>query len=177
MTPLQDAFEKVNTTMSPRQPRLWTALAATCALLWLVAGCGTDPTSERLEPDPGQPSRIQPRPRPPQPPTGCEEATALKSSLAALKDVNVRSDGVDALKSAIADVKTNLQAARTSASSVLRPELDQVQTAIDALQTATTGLTKDNLAQKAPQIATALAQVATAAASFTATLSKSCPAS
>lgn len=162
--------------MSPRQTRLWTALAATCALLWLVAGCGTDPTSSASSPT--QSSQAVSSPIPTAATSdGCEEATALKSSLAALKDVNVRSDGGEALKRAIADVKANLEAARTSASSVLRPELDQVQTALDGLQTATTGLTKDNLAQKAPQIATALAQVATAAASFTATLSKSCPAS
>ena len=162
--------------MSLRQPRLWTVLATTCALLWLVAGCGADPTSSASSPPQASPAPASPAPTAATS-AGCEEATALRSSLEALKNVNVRSDGVEALNSAVADVKKNLEAARTSKSSVLRPELEQVTTALDALQSATTDVTKDNLAQKAPQIATALAQVATAAASFTAALSKSCPAS
>jgi len=90
--------------------------------------------------------------------------------------VNVRRNGSAALESALADVKTKLDATVASASGALKPQVDQVKTAFEGLQSATTGLTKDNLAQRAPQIATALAQVATATAAFAATLSKNCPA-
>lgn len=134
------------------------------------------PNVERLEPAAGQPSPGEP----------CADRRDFSRvrrghsapELAGGAEERERTlRGVEALNSAVADVKKNLEAARTSKSSVLRPELEQVTTALDALQSATTDVTKDNLAQKAPQIATALAQVATAAASFTAALSKSCPAS
>ena len=108
---------------------------------------------------------------------GCADAATLKSSLDALKNVDVRQDGVDALTSALADVKTELGAATASASSALQPEVQQVQTAVDALETATNGLTTSNLTQKAPAIATALRQVATATSALSTTLSQSCPGS
>jgi hypothetical protein len=71
-------------------------------------------------------------------------------------------DGVAALKTAIANVKTSLDAAVASASPVLQPDVEQVKTAFAALQTAASGLTADNLKQKAPSIASAMKQVATA---------------
>jgi hypothetical protein len=106
---------------------------------------------------------------------GCTDVAALETSLGALKDVDVQQDGVDALNSAIADVKTDLDAAEASASSALQPQVEQVKTAFDALQTAATGLTTANLAGKAPAIASALNQVSTAAMALSSTLSQSCP--
>ena len=74
-------------------------------------------------------------------------------------------------------MKTKLDAATSSASSALKPEVQQVQTAVAALETATNGLTTSNLKQKAPAIATALKQVATATSALSTTLSQSCPGS
>jgi hypothetical protein len=84
-------------------------------------------------------------------------------------------DGVAALKTAIANVKTSLDAAVASASPVLQPDVEQVKTAFAALQTAASGLTADNLKQKAPSIASAMKQVATATNSLSLTLTQSCP--
>ena len=95
----------------------------------------------------------------------------------ALEKVNVRQNGVAALESALADVKTKLDAATASASGALQPEVEQVKTAFTALQRATTGLNKDNLAEKAPAIRTALTQLATATKALASTLSQTCPAS
>jgi hypothetical protein len=108
---------------------------------------------------------------------GCEDVAALKSSLEALTKVRPAEDGVTALKTAIANVKTNLDKAEASASPVLQPDVEQVKTAFAALQTAASGLTADNFKQKAPSIASAMKQVATATKALSSTLTQSCPGS
>ena len=146
--------------------RLWAVLGIP-ALLWLILGCGTSSSSTTATtPTPTATASA-----------GCGDVVALKSSLDTLKNVDVRQDGVEALTSALADVKTKLGAATASASSALQPEVQQVQTAVDALETATSGLTTSNLKQKAPAIATALRQVATATSALSTNLSQSCPGS
>jgi hypothetical protein len=86
-------------------------------------------------------------------------------------------DGVAALKTAIANVKTNLDAAEASASPVLQPSVEQVKAAFAELQTAVSGLTADNFKQKAPSIASAIKQVGTAKEALSSTLTQSCPGS
>jgi hypothetical protein len=105
----------------------------------------------------------------------CEDVAALKSSLEALTKVRPAQDGVDALKTAIADVKTSLDAAEASASPVLKPSVEQVKTAFADLQAAASGLTAENLRQKAPSIASAMKQVGTATRELSSTLTQSCP--
>ena len=97
------------------------------ALLWVIVGCGsnsssTAPRSTPASSRPSTPTSRRPVARTPR---------ALKSSLDALKNVDVQQDGVAALTSALADVKTELGAATASASSALQPEVQQVQTAVD----------------------------------------------
>jgi hypothetical protein len=91
--------------------------------------------------------------------------------------VKLAEDGVRALTTAIADVKTNLDKAQASASPVLQPKVQEVKTAFAELQTAASGTTADNLRQKAPAIAAAMKQVATATEALRTTLSESCPGS
>ena len=153
--------------LSIRSGRKLSTVLALAALLWVVAGCGgilvidAPPTSTPTA----------------SASAGCTDVAALKGSLDALKAVDVRQDGVDALTSALADVKTQLTAATGAASSELQPEVQQVQTAVTALETATNGLTTSNLTQKAPAIATALRQVASATSALSTTLSQNCPGS
>ena len=52
------------------------------------------------------------------------------------------------MTTAIANVKTSLDAAETSASPVLQPSVQQVKTAFGELQAAASGVTADNLRQK-----------------------------
>ena len=108
---------------------------------------------------------------------GCADVTALKSSLDALVKVRPLQDGAAALTTAIANVKTSLDAAVASASATLQPEVAQVKTAVAALQTAVTGLTTDNLTQKLPTITAALTQVGTAAAALASSATQNCPTS
>lgn len=106
---------------------------------------------------------------------GCMDVSALTTSLDALKKVNVRRDGVEALKSAIADVKTGLDTALSSASDALQPEVKQVKTALAALQKAVDGLTTANLREQLPAVSAALTQVGIATAALATTISKNCP--
>ena len=106
---------------------------------------------------------------------GCADVAELKASLEALTKVKPAEDGVAALKTAIDNVKSNLEPAVASASEMLKPKVEQVKTAFAELQTAADGLTADNFRQKAPSIRAAMTQLRTATADLTSALTQSCP--
>ena len=108
------------------------------------------------------------------PAAGCAEVTELKASLEALTQVKPAEDGVPALKAALADVKTDLEAAQGSAAEILQPSVEQVKTAFAGLQTAAGGVTVDNVREKAPGIRAAMAEVKTALTELSATLTQRC---
>jgi hypothetical protein len=142
---------------------------ATVVLLCLLAACGGGgggggTSSESSTPTPAATAS-----------PGCKEATALKSSLKALTNVDVAKDGVTALTGAVADVATNLAAVVATASSKLQPPIDQVKAALTALTTSLSGLTAHNLRQKAPSIEAALTQVGTATAALASAITDVCP--
>ena len=72
------------------------------------------------------------------PAAGCAEVTELKASVEALTKVKPAEDGVPALKAALADVKTDLEAAHGSAAEVLQPSVEQVKTALTELSATLT---------------------------------------
>jgi hypothetical protein len=109
--------------------------------------------------------------------SACADAAALKSSLEALTKVKPLQDGLTALNTAIANVKTSLDTVAASTSAVLQPAVEQVKTAFAGLQTAASGLTADNLKQKAPSIDSAIMQIGTATTALASTLTQNCPAS
>lgn len=146
---------------SARMP--WWALLSVATLLCVLVGCSSSPSTTI-----NSTTTLS---------AGCADVRALKSSLEALRNVNIQQGGVDALKSALADVKAKLDAAASSASSDLQPSVQQVQTAVAALETATNGLTTSNLTQKTPAIAAALTQVATSISALSTTIAQRCPGS
>ncbi len=101
---------------------------------------------------------------------------ALKSAVDQLTQVKPLQDGLTALQTAIANVKTSLDAATASASAALQPAVAQVKTAFDGLESAASGLTKGNLVAKAPSISAALSQLGTAVKALDTTLTQTCPA-
>ena len=155
-----------------------SAAVAAVALLCVLGSCGTSSTPSQTSP-----SATTAAPATNAAPTttvspttaGCEDVAALKSSLEALTKVRPAEDGVTALKTAIANVKTNLDKAEASASPVLQPYEEKVKTGFAALQTAASDLTADNFKQKAPSIASAMKQVATSTKALSSTLTQSCP--
>ena len=73
-------------------------------------------------------------------PTGCTEAAALKDSVTALTEVSPVNDGLDALKSAATEVKTDLDATVSAVSSELQPSVDEVKSSFDDLQSTLGGI-------------------------------------
>ena len=154
------------------------AAGAAVALLCVLVSCGTGSTPTQTSP----PAETTAAPTTAASTTAagaaaCADVAELKSSLEALTEVKPADDGVPALKTAIANVKTNLAPAEASASEVLQPSVEQVKTAFADLQTAARGLTADNLKEKAPDIAAAMKQLRTATAALSSTLTASCPGS
>lgn len=157
-----------------------SAAVAAVAVLCVLGSCGTSSTpSQTSPPATTAASATSATPTTTATPTtaGCEDVAALKSSLEALTKVRPAQDGVPALKTAIANVKTNLDKAEASASPVIQPDVEQVKTAFADLQTAASGLSADNVKEKAPSIALAMKQVATATKALSSTLTQSCPGS
>ena len=111
----------------------------------------------------------------PEPEDGCAEVATLKDSLTALTQVEPVNDGLDALESSVATVKTDLQAATAAVSDALAPSVDQVQSAFDQLESALQGVTADNLAASATEIGTALTAVGTSLTDLESEMSDRCP--
>ena len=140
-------------------------------LSWGMVACGDDSSS-------GAGTAATPTDTATATPTAspeCADLAALEDSLNALADVDVKRDGVEALTTAIAQVKTDLATAQSSVSDALKPEVQAVASAFDALTTAASGLTTDNLVDKAPAIATALDRLSTAVTDLVSAVTQTWP--
>ena len=155
-----------------RARRFASAALAAVALLCVLTSCGT--SSSESQPSPPATTAA---PTTAATAAACEDVEALKSSLEALTKVRPAEDGLRALTTAIANVKTNLDKAEASAGPALQPNVQQVKTAFGELQTAASGVTADNLRQKAPAIASAIKEVATATQALSTKVTESCPGS
>jgi hypothetical protein len=150
---------------------------AAVALLGVLTGCGTSSGPSQTSPPATTAAPTSASPTAAATTAACADVAALKSSLETLAKVRPAQDGLTALTTAIADVRTNLDKAEASASAALQPSIQEVKTAFAELQTAASGTTTDNLRQKAPAIAAAMKQVATATQALSTTLTESCPGS
>lgn len=150
---------------------------AALALLCVLASCGTSSSESQPSPPATTAAATTAAPTADATAAACEDVEALKSSLEALTKVRPAQDGVTALITAIADVKTNLDKAEASASPALQPSVQQVKTAFAELQTAASGISTDNLKEKVPAISAALKEVGTATEALRSTLAESCPGS
>jgi hypothetical protein len=160
-----------------RASRSASAAFAAIALLCVLTSCGTSSSESQPSPPATTAAATTSPPTTDATAAACEDIEALKSSLDALTKVRPAEDGLTALRTAMANVKTNLDKAEASASPALQPSVQEVKTAFDELQTAASGLTADNLRQKAPAIAAALKQVGAATRALSTKLSESCPGS
>lgn len=160
--------------MSTRSPRRAAPGVLAVVLAFGFTACGSSSESASDSTTPAAPSSSAATSSAP---GYCADADALRTSLEALGDVEVRRDGVDALESALADVRTDLDAAATSAAAELKPQLDEVRSAVDAVRTSADGLTTDNLTQKAPDIVAALRDLGTATEGFATSVRERCPTS
>jgi hypothetical protein len=160
-----------------RARRSASAAFAAVALLCVLTSCGTSSSESQPSPPATTAAATTSPPTTDATAAACEDIEALKSSLEALTKVRPAEDGLTALTTAMANVKTSLDKAEASASPALQPSVQEVKTAFGELQTAASGLTADNLRQKAPAIAAALKQVAAATRALSTKLRESCPGS
>jgi hypothetical protein len=160
-----------------RARRSASAAVAAVALLCLLTSCSTSSAPTQTSPPEASAAPTSAAQTSAEPTAACADVAALKSSLQALTNVKPAEDGLTALTSAIAEIKTNLDKAEASASPAIQPSVQQVKTAFAELQTAASGTNADNLKQKAPAIATAMKQVKTATQALSATLTQTCPGS
>ena len=151
--------------------RSLSVLVALGALSWGLAACGSDSDPAAGAAD--SPSATESTESAEE--AGCADVAALEESLASLTDVDLQQDGAAGLTSAIAEVKADLETAKSSVSEALKPQVDEVTAAFDALETATSGLSTDTIRDQAPAILAALQQVATATTDLAASVSQSCP--
>lgn len=108
---------------------------------------------------------------------GCAEVATLKDSLTALTQIEPLQDGLDALESSVATVKTDLQSAASAVSDELKPSVDEVQSSFDQLESSLQGVTTDNLAASATAIGSALTGLGTSLTDLESELSEKCPGS
>ena len=160
-----------------RSSRFVFPAVAAVALLCVLTSCGTSSGPSQTSPPAATAAPTTTSPTTAAPTTACADVAALKSSLEALTKVRPGQDGVRALTTAIADVKTNLDKAEDSASPALRPSVQQVKTAFTELQTAASGISSGNLREKLPAISAALKEVGTATEALRSTMAESCPGS
>lgn len=169
-----------------RVPRFVPAAAGAAAMLFALVGCTTgsapsptSPATTAAAPTSGAVPTTEAAPTTTGSTQACADLAALRSSLEALTKVRPAQDGAVALKTAIDNVRTNLEAAQASAadSEALQPTVQQVKTSFDDLQSAASGVTAGNITQKAPAIASALRQVGTATQALSAKLAEVCPGS
>jgi hypothetical protein len=164
-----------------RARRSGSVAVVALAFLGVLTSCGTSSTPSPTSPPGTATAPTTTAPTTAATPTAetaaeaCEDAASLRSSLETLTKVRPTQDGLPALRAAITDVRTSLDAAEASASEVLKPDIEQVRTSFDELQTAASGLTADNIREKAPDIAAALRELATATQALTTTLRETCP--
>ena len=91
--------------------RFQFAAVAAVALLCVLTSCGTSSGPSQTSPPATTAAPATTSPTTSAPTTACADVAALKSSLEALTKVRPAQDGVRALTTAIADVKTNLDKA------------------------------------------------------------------
>ena len=126
------------------------AMVGAVALLGVLTSCGTSSSESQSSPPATTAAATTAAPTTDATAAACEDIEALKSSLEALTKVRPAEDGLTALTTAIADVKTSLDKAEASASPALQPSVQEVKTAFAELQAAASGLTADNLDRRRP---------------------------
>lgn len=108
-------------------------------------------------------------------PPGCAEAASLKDSLTALTEINPVDDGLDALKGAAADVKTDLDATVSAVSSELQPSVDEVKSSFADLESTLGGISDAaSLGAAATEVGTELTKLGTALTGLSTAIDQDC---
>ena len=88
----------------------------------------------------------------------CQVRVQLGQSIASLRDLSVRDDGIDQVDAQLATVLTDVETLQSSASD-LRPEVDAVRASVDGLRTSVE--TASSLGDQATALVAGLDELAT----------------
>lgn len=146
--------------------RSFGLLAIAALVAFMVAGCGDSSEGPEGNSSSGDTTEVA---------SGCEEVNALKDSLTSLMQIEPVADGVDALKSASTEVKTDLEAAASAVSSELQPSVDEVQAAFDELESTLEGISSSGgLGAAATEVGNELTQLGSALTDLSTEISDRC---
>ena len=115
---------------------------ASLAICAAVTSCGSDDAVDTTQPATAQTASVPTTAETASVPTtadaasgdACADREALRSSVAALVDVDVVAEGTNGLTAAVDAVKSDLESVRASAGSAVGPQVQAVQDAIAAIE-------------------------------------------
>lgn len=105
----------------------------------------------------------------------CTDAAALKASVADLDQLDVPEAGKAGLQAALQNIRTRLQALKSSARSQWGSQIDELEGAVDTLRTTVAGLTGDSLVTDLPTIVRNLKQIDSAWNALEQEIDQTCP--
>lgn len=93
----------------------------------------------------------------------CQARDDLRTSVTALTDPTLLTQGATAIGAAVDNVQTNLDSPTTAAKPELKPQLNAMQSALRQLQTSVANVGNGNVVQNLQNLAGDIAKVGTAA--------------
>lgn len=107
-------------------------------------------------------------------PSVCDQKDAVESAVADLADIDVLTEGTDALNENVAAVRTEVDSLKEIASQDVEEEVDALDTAVTDAEDILSGLDDATLNEKIDGVQEALTGVATASADLADALSNEC---
>lgn len=107
-------------------------------------------------------------------PAYCTDADQLKTSVQNLGNVDVATNGLSSLQTALSSVKTNATTLATDAGSAFAPQITALQNSLSGLETAITSAKGQPPATAATAVVPALTQVKTSASALQGAVSGKC---
>ena len=104
----------------------------------------------------------------------CQARDDLQTSVTALTNPALLTQGTTAITAAVDDVKADVANLKPAASADYQPQFESLQTSIDDLETATGNLGNGNIAGNLTAVGTAIASVGTSATTLLTQLKATC---
>lgn len=104
----------------------------------------------------------------------CQARDELKTSVQALTKPALLTGGSSAIKAAVDDVQTNLDALKTAAKQDYQPEVEALQSSLTDLETAVGNLGNGNMSENLQTVGTAIAAVGTTSSDLFTKLQTTC---
>jgi hypothetical protein len=156
------------------RPSRWQAAAVAAGAALLVAACGSSGTlygGSSPSTAPAAPSPAAPGPTS----AVCQDAAALRASIATLSHVQVGQGMGGEIKSDLADVKAKLNTLTTQAHGQWQSQTSALSASLDKLQTAVSKLTSNPSASTVSATVSALREVSASAGSLLSAIGTKCP--